>query len=87
MMYLGSTGAKEDVWLVLAPTECLGNHVDLEDVTITRASATVDSTTGRVLMAMLAYMMEKINYSNIYLMDLYPNCSSDADLSAATNLV
>ncbi|KAI0362929.1 hypothetical protein BV20DRAFT_1058511 [Pilatotrama ljubarskyi] len=77
MVYFGQTRSAEDVWLLVAPRESVG-RTPMSDLTFSEGSTRMSSKDVRVAMALLAWMLEKINYGAIVVPPPYPNIESDA---------
>ena len=77
MLHIGWTIAQESVWLGLIPKEVYNNPPHVHDVRVSKQSTTMDPVLSRVMIAYLLHVMYKSHYSDIVLVNDYPDVSSD----------
>ncbi len=88
MSYIGETSSGDDVWMVWAPVDGLGARARLGDELELSGEVTrMDPPTARVMMAMLCWMLEHINFSNISLINDYPDVTSDATFCLSSDFL
>ena len=88
MLYFGKTHAGEDVWLVLAPEECIGPYGTKHDLPKKMdAPARMDRKVANVIWAFLSVVFSRVQYSDFALRDDYPDISSEAKLELSTDIL
>ena len=87
MMYIGRANGLDDSWLTWAPRYVVGANVNLDAVEQSGGTTRMDPTDFRIGAAMLAWMMEKMHYSNVYVVGGYPDVSSDARFNTACDIL
>lgn len=87
MMYIGRTNGLDDSWLTWAPRYVVGANVDLDAVEQTGGTTRMDARDFRIGAAMLAWMLEKMHFSNIYVVRGYPDITSDARFNTASDIL
>ena len=81
MLYFGKTHAGEDVWLVLAPEECIGPYGTKHDLPKKMdAPARMDRKVANVMWAFLSVVFSRVQYTDFALRHDYPDISSEAKL-------
>ncbi|PIL27988.1 hypothetical protein GSI_09932 [Ganoderma sinense ZZ0214-1] len=88
MVNIGETSSGDDIWMVWAPSDRLGARAQLGDaLELSKEGTRMDPPTARVMMAMLGWMLQHINFSNISLVDDYPDVTSDATFRLSTDFM
>lgn len=88
MLYLGKTPAHEDVWIVLAPDECVGPDAEMQAVGKADSPARMDRQSANVMWAFLAYLFSRIRYSDFARRPgHYPDISSERTLALSTDIL
>ena len=87
MAYIGRVQSLEDAWLIPAPRDIVGKNIDLNAIPPSALSTRMDPIDFRIAAAFFAMMLERANISNIYVIDGYPNVSSDAAFNLTTDLL
>ena len=84
-VYIGVVRQVEHVYLVMVPLESMGAAVNPAGVPTYKHIAPMDARGVRAVFMMLAYMLSKINFSNIQVANRYPSLDSDKEISEYAN--
>ena len=84
---LGKTRTGNEIWVVIAPHEVFEEGYDIHSFERTRGFPRMDPTDYRVVMAMMAYMLFKSHYSDVYMTRDYPSIKDDAQFNLSTPLM
>lgn len=85
MVYIGAVRQVEHAWLIMVPRTAIGAPVNPIGVPSYKAIRPMDAKSARAVFMMLAYMLAKINYSNIQVKRRYPSIETDKEISEFAN--
>lgn len=80
-LYIGQARQCEHAWLVLVPRAQLGVHFNADTAISYKSIRPMDPRTVRAVFMMLAFMLSRINYSDIHITNPYPSLDSDKEIS------
>ena len=87
MMYLGNTGATDDLWLVIAPEECVAENPMIHDVEEMKTSTVMDSKAALIVWAFIAYVLDRVNYKDFTMHIRYPKIDSLRDFNTQCGIL
>ncbi|KAM5539827.1 hypothetical protein V8D89_006640 [Ganoderma adspersum] len=85
LVYIGIARQVEHAYIMMVPRTAIGAPVDPLGVPTYKRVRPMDARSVRAVFMMLAYMLAKINYSNIQARNPYPKLDSDKEISKYAN--
>lgn len=88
MLYLGKTRTGEDLWLIVAPNECVGPEGEMQPVGKAEAPARMDRPAMNVMWAFFLHLFAQMRYSDfVNIRGAYPDIQSERTLAKSTNIL
>lgn len=88
MLYLGKTRTSEDVWVIMAPDECVGRYAEMQSVGKDRDPARMDRPSANIIWAFLSFLFSSIRYSDFaHVAGEYPDVTSERTLALTTRIL
>ena len=84
-VYFGVARQVEHAYIVMVPKTAIGVGVDPAGVPSYKHIRPMDARSARAVFIMLAFMLAKINYSDLQTKNPYPSLDSDQDISEYEN--